>query len=89
MLAGLAIYALLSRLVITPLEQVARALHGFGQGERAARRSVRSEDEVGMLGSGFNKMASTIQAQEVGAEHLYAELEARDAVRRQLLDSNT
>ena len=40
---------------------------------------------MGMLGSGFNEMATTIQTQEVGAEHLYAELEARDAVRRQLL----
>ena len=84
-LAGLAIYALLSRLVITPLEQVAHALHGFGQGERAARAPVRSEDEVGTLGSGFNEMASIIQAQEAGAKQLYAELEARDAVRRQLL----
>jgi signal transduction histidine kinase len=84
-LAGLAIYALLSWLVITPMEQVARALHRFGQGERAARALVRSEDEVGMLGGGFNEMAGTIQAQEVCAEQLYAELEARDAVRRQLL----
>ena len=34
-LAELAIYALLSRLVITPMERVARALRRFGQGERA------------------------------------------------------
>jgi len=85
LLVGLAIYALLSRLVITPMEQVARAQHRFGRGERAARALVRSEDEVGMRGGGFNEMASTIQAHELRAEQLYAELEARDAVRRQLL----
>ena len=51
----------------------------------AARALVRSEDEVGLLAGGFNEMAGTIQAQEVRAEQLYAELEARDAVRRQLL----
>ena len=38
-----------------------------------------------MLGSGFNEMAGTIQVQEARAEQLYAELEAKDALRRQLL----
>ena len=40
---------------------------------------------MGLLGSGFNEMAETIQTQETRAEQLYAELEAKDAVRRQLL----
>ncbi len=85
LLSGLAIYALLSWLAITPMERVVRALRRFGRGERAARALVRSQDELGLLGAGFNEMAGTIQEQAVRAEQLYAELEARDAVRRQLL----
>lgn len=81
----LAIYALLSWLVITPMERVGRAMRRFSRGERTARAAVTSQDEVGLLSTGFNEMAGTIQVQETRAEQLYAELEAKDAVRRQLL----
>jgi signal transduction histidine kinase len=81
----LAIYALLSWLVITPMERVARAMRRFSRGERTARATVSSQDEAGLLSAGFNDMAGIIQAQETRAEHLYAELEAKDALRRQLL----
>jgi signal transduction histidine kinase len=84
-LSALAIYALLSWLVITPMERVARAMRRFSRGERTARAVVPAQDEAGLLGSGFNEMAETIQAQETRAEQLYAELEAKDALRRQLL----
>jgi signal transduction histidine kinase len=67
------------------MERIARAMRRFGSGERTARAPVRSQDEVGLLGGGFNDMAETIQAQETRAEQLYAELETRDALRRQLL----
>jgi len=85
LLAALAIYALLSWLVITPMERVGRAMRRFSRGERAARADVSSQDEAGLLGSGFNDMAETIQAQEAQAEQLYAALAARDTLRRQLL----
>ncbi|MGE5602539.1 MAG: ATP-binding protein [Nitrososphaerales archaeon] len=85
LLSMIAVYGLLSVMVITPLEKVAGALRRFSAGERDARAPIHSEDEVGMLSSGFNVMAETIQAQEASAEQLYAELEARDALRRQLL----
>jgi signal transduction histidine kinase len=84
-LSALAIYALLSWLVITPMERVARAMRRFSRGERTARAVVLAQDEAGLLGGGFNEMAETIQAQEARAEQLYAELEAKDALRRQLL----
>lgn len=83
--SALAIYALLSWLVITPMERVGRAMRRFSRGERTARVVVPSPDETGLLSAGFNEMAETIQAQETRAEQLYAELETRDALRRQLL----
>lgn len=85
LVSALAIYALLSWLVITPMERVGRAMHRFSRGERTARVVVLAPDETGLLSAGFNEMAETIQAQEMKAEQLYAELETRDALRRQLL----
>lgn len=88
-LSALAIYALLSWLVITPVRRLADELRLFAQGDRGARASVRSDDEIGLLAAGLNEMAATIQAQETTAGRLYAELEARDALRRQLLSRIT
>ena len=88
-LPAVAIYLLLSWLVITPMERVAQALSRFSRGERKTRAVVRGDDELSLLGGMFNEMAETIQAQEQGAERLYAELAAKDSVRRQLLDRLT
>ena len=84
-LTTLVLYMLLSWLIITPMEQVARGLRSFSQGERTVRVPVQRQDEVGLLAGVFNEMADTIQVQEAEAKQLYAELEAKDAVRRQLL----
>ncbi len=84
-LSALVLYVLLSRLIITPMEQVAHALRRFSQGERATRVPVQAQDEVGLLADVFNEMADTIQMQEAEAAQLYTELKAKDAVRQQLL----
>ncbi|MFQ5593742.1 MAG: histidine kinase [Anaerolineae bacterium] len=84
-LSALVLYVLLSRLIITPMEQVAHALRRFSRGERAARVPVQAQDEVGLLADVFDEMADTIQEQEAEASQLYMELKAKDAVRRQLL----
>ena len=84
-LSALVLYVLLSRLIITPMEQVAQALRSFSQGKRAVRAPVEAQDEVGLLADVFNEMADTIQTHEAEASRLYAELQAKDAVRRQLL----
>jgi len=84
-LSTLVLNVLLSRLVITPMEQVAQSLHNFSQGEREVRVSVQTQDEVGLLADVFNEMADTIQAQEAEASQLYTELKDKDEVRRQLL----
>jgi len=79
------LYVLLSRLIITPMEQVAQSLHSFSRGERTRRVLVQSQDEVGLLADVFNEMADTIQAQEAEADRLYTELKDKDEIRRQLL----
>jgi signal transduction histidine kinase len=84
-LSALVLNVLLSRLIITPMERIARALYSFSQGERAARVSVQAQDEVGLLADVFNEMADTIHTQEVEAGRLYMELKDRDEIRRQLL----
>ncbi|MFQ5340118.1 MAG: histidine kinase [Anaerolineae bacterium] len=84
-LSALVLYVLLSRLIITPMEQVAHALRRFSRGERVARVPVQAQDEVGLLADVFDEMADTIQTQESEASRLYTELKAKDAVRRQLL----
>jgi signal transduction histidine kinase len=84
-LTAAAIYAMLSWLVISPLERVADGMRRFGQGRRRVRVAVSSNDEVGLLADVFNEMAATIEHQEQDAERLYAELEAGDANRRHLL----
>jgi signal transduction histidine kinase len=84
-LSTVVLNVLLSRLVITPMEQVAQSLHSFSQGEREARVSVQTQDEVGLLADVFNEMADTIQAQEAEASQLYTELKDKDEVRHQLL----
>jgi signal transduction histidine kinase len=84
-LSTLVLNVLLSRLVITPMEQVARSLRSFSRGDRASRVTVQAQDEVGLLADVFNEMADTIQAQEAEATRLYTELKGKDEVRRQLL----
>jgi len=84
-LSILVVNILLHRLVLTPMEGVVEALSRFRQGEHAVRVTVRTEDEVGTLSEGFNQMADTLQAQEVQAKLLYAELKEKEASRRQLL----
>lgn len=84
-LSALVLYVLLSRLMITPMERVAEAMHRFSQGERATRLAMHGQDEVSLLTDVFNDMADTIQAQEAEASRLYAELQDKDATRRRLL----
>jgi signal transduction histidine kinase len=84
-LSTVVLYVLLSRVIITPMEQVAQSLHSFSQGEREVRVSVQTQDEVGLLADVFNEMADIIQTQEAEASQLYTELKDTDEVRRQLL----
>ena len=85
----LVLYVLLSWLFITPMERIAEAIHGFSQGYRTTRAPIQTHDEVGLLAKSFNEMADTIQSQEAVAAQLYTEIQAKEVVRRQLLERLT
>lgn len=87
--SALVLYFLLSWLFITPMERIALGIQRFSQGNRSARVPIQTQDEVGILANVFNEMADTIQVQETTASQLYQEIQAKEAIRRQLLDRLT
>ena len=87
--SALVLYALLSWLFITPMERIAEAIRDFSQGYRTTRAPIQTQDEVGLLATSFNHMADTIQSQDAVAAQLYAEIQAKEEVRRQLLERLT
>jgi HD-GYP domain-containing protein (c-di-GMP phosphodiesterase class II) len=52
----------LSRRLIIPLQNLASTTSQIAEGNLAVRASVRGEDEIALLGSNFNDMASNIEA---------------------------
>jgi two-component system, chemotaxis family, sensor kinase CheA len=61
--AALALIAVTRRFIVSPLLHLARAAHDVEEG-RAARVELRSNDELGRLGSAFNAMAAAIVDRE-------------------------
>ena len=51
-----------SRRLITPLQNLASTTSQIAEGNLAVRATVRGEDEIALLGSNFNNMASNIEA---------------------------
>lgn len=51
-----------SRRLITPLQSLASTTSQIAEGNLAVRANVRGEDEIALLGSNFNDMASNIEA---------------------------
>jgi signal transduction histidine kinase len=88
-ITALVLYMLLSWLFITPMERIAQGILRFSQGNRSERVPIQTQDEVGLLASVFNQMANTIQEQETTANRLYQEIQAKEIMRRQLLDRLT
>lgn len=71
-------YTLIRRLLLNPLQRIARATQRFGQGEYKARVPAGSPDEIGQLGQSFNHMADAVQRareslQVIADEHQRAE----------------
>jgi len=61
-LISLGIGFTLSRRLIIPLQNLASTTSQLAEGNLAVRASVRGEDEIALLGSNFNDMASNIEA---------------------------
>ncbi len=54
----------LSRALLRPIREVARATHRLTAGDYAIQVPVRSQDEAGQLAGDFNRMASTLASNE-------------------------
>lgn len=64
-LLGTAIIAWwLSRALLRPIREVARATHELAAGDYAIQVPVRSQDEAGQLAGDFNRMATTLAGNE-------------------------
>lgn len=86
LLTILAINLLMSRLVVTKLEQFVKTIKRFGPGELSERVSLSGGDEIGELADAFNRMAAGLQAKELENKQLYEELQRKEAWRGQLLE---
>ncbi|OQR33413.1 two-component sensor histidine kinase [Pseudomonas sp. T] len=54
----------LSRALLRPIREVARATHELAAGDYAIQVPVRSQDEAGQLAGDFNRMATTLASNE-------------------------
>ena len=62
--------ALFMRMVVSPIRRLKQGLDHMGQGDFSIRLPVNSDDELGEVATGFNRMASQLQ-------EIYATLEDR------------
>ena len=72
-LAGILVLVLLARWTTARLRKVAEAIGDFGAGRTPELLPETSNDEVGLLASGFNSMTKKIAAQVAAIESAHAE----------------
>ena len=65
---------LLSRQLVGPLRQLTTAAETMAKGDLSQRVQVHSQDEIGELGSAFNKMAGDLQAAERQRRQMTADI---------------
>ena len=61
LLSGLALYLLMGRAVIQPLEGFARTIRKMNPENLSMRMAVQSDDEIGVLATSFNQMAGDLE----------------------------
>ncbi|TAK02333.1 MAG: HAMP domain-containing protein, partial [Chloroflexota bacterium] len=73
------------RLVVGPVESLARAANQIAEGDLGARTGLGGGDELGRLADAFDRMADSVQARVVDrTAELTAALDERDAAQRQV-----
>jgi diguanylate cyclase (GGDEF)-like protein len=68
---------LLARVIIRPINELARTSRAIANGDMDARATVRSRDEIGELAEAFNTMAQQVATTQRDMAKLNAELEHR------------
>jgi two-component system, OmpR family, sensor kinase len=71
---SLALGVFVSRLLTAPLARLTRAAQAVAAGDLSQRVEVRSEDEIGELGSAFNGMAASLAEAETLRRNLIADV---------------
>ncbi|MGO4382368.1 methyl-accepting chemotaxis protein [Pseudoduganella sp. RAF53_2] len=71
---GLLVTYLLSRAIVTPLNNLTVALGRLGAGEQSTRAQVLSRDELGKVTQDFNNMAQVLQETQLREQALTNEL---------------
>ncbi len=64
LLVGAALTVLLTRQITQPLSELNRIVGRMSSGDLSQRVSYQTQDEIGQLGSAFNKMADDLQERE-------------------------
>ncbi len=86
LLTIVAINFMMSKLVVTKLEQFVKTIKRFGRGDLGERVTLQSGDEIGELADAFNRMADGLQTQEKENRQLYNELQRKEIARGHLLE---
>jgi two-component system nitrate/nitrite sensor histidine kinase NarX len=73
---------LVTRYLVNPLTQLATSVSQFSSGNWEARTEIKRDDEVGLLASSFNQMASDLSV-------LYQSLEAKVEERTRQLQTSS
>ncbi len=81
----LVLYFVLKKSVARPLGQLTRTTEVLAAGDLAVRSDLQREDEVGLLASAFNQMASAIQSRDERLARHTEELEHKVEERTQAL----
>lgn len=63
LLLGGVLGVLISQTILRPILSLAKTVERFGKGDHSSRATVQSGDEIGLLASGFNRMAENIEQQ--------------------------
>jgi nitrate/nitrite-specific signal transduction histidine kinase len=78
-LVGMVLYRLLDRVILSPLEEISAATQSVVAGDMSRELAIRSQDEMGRLGTAFNTMTRQLRT-------AFASLEQRVAERTRDLD---
>ncbi len=79
---AIVLYQLLRQIVISPLDELVEVTHSVVRGDLGQRVQIRTEDEIGQLGSSFNSMTEQIR-------NILGELEQRVSDRTRTLEQRT
>jgi signal transduction histidine kinase len=80
-MAGLALFIFMGRSVVQPIEALTQTIGRIGPDSLSARMEVRSEDEMGVLATSFNRMAGELEMSHHALQDARNDLEQKVEMR--------